>query len=76
MTNKKPQKSIAEVKSQQEESLLAIEGVEGVGIGEENNTPCIVVYVSISDEKTRQKIPKEIEGYHVKVETSGEFSAF
>jgi len=67
--------SIEQVKSKYEMEWLRIEGVEGVGIGEENEKPVIRVYVAKKTKTIQEKVPSQIEGYPVRIEVSGEFHA-
>lgn len=71
-----PKTSIGEVKEKHALNLLGIEGVEGVGIGEEGSHPAIKVYVSRDPRSLESKIPGEIDGYPVSLEYPGEFNAF
>jgi hypothetical protein len=58
-----------------QDRLMAIEGVQGVGIGGSEESPQIIVMVSHGGAEMRKKIPSSIEGYPVKVEVTGEISA-
>jgi hypothetical protein len=71
---KKP--TIEQIKAKYESHFFNIEGVEGVGIGEELSKPVIMVYVSKKTQALQKKIPNQIEGYSVKIEVTGEFHAF
>lgn len=73
MSSSKP--SIEKVKARHEGRLLLIEGVEGVGIGEESQQPFLRVYVAKKTKSLQKKIPTRIEGYPVRIEGSGEFHA-
>jgi hypothetical protein len=70
--------SIEQVKSSHEIELMNIEGVQGVGIGQDDvrNRKVIKIYVDKSKKSMRQKIPSELDGYPVDIEVSGEFRAF
>jgi hypothetical protein len=70
---KKP--TIEEVKDKHALSLIGIDGVEGVGIGDENNHPVIKVYVSKQPGSFGSRIPEQLEGYPVSLEYSGKFEA-
>lgn len=62
------------VKQKHEEKLMAIEGVTGVGVGQDaigNET--IVVYVT--HKAVAEKLPKEIEGLNVRVTVTGPIEA-
>ncbi len=67
--------TIEQVKEKHESKLMSIQGVEGVGIGEELGKPFIKVYVAKKTKSLETKIPKQMEGYPVKIEESGEFKA-
>jgi len=53
--------------------LMAIPGVIGVAVGAlDDGKPCITVLVSRKTSEQGKRIPKEIEGYTVVIEQSGE----
>jgi hypothetical protein len=63
-------KSIEEVKEAHTFQLMAIQGVEGVGIGSDRlGNDAIMVYISEVSASTR--LPKQIEGYPVVIENLG-----
>ena len=65
---------VAQVKQRHEVRLMAIEGVEGVGIGTgELGDDVIVVYVR--DKGYGDEVPKEIEGVRVRAEVTGVIDA-
>ena len=66
--------SIEEVKQRHEDELLGIEGVVGIGIGECDATPCIIVYVVTKSPELVEAIPKELEGFKVQIEESGDIT--
>ncbi|MCX2744309.1 hypothetical protein OO013_10550 [Mangrovivirga sp. M17] len=49
------------------------EGVEGVAEGNKGGRQCITVFVS--NEEIKNKLPKEVDGYPVKVEVTDSFNA-
>jgi hypothetical protein len=55
--------------------LMAIPGVEGIGIGGSDDSPTVIVMVSRGGAKMRKKLPTKVEGYPVKVEVTGEITA-
>ena len=66
---------IEHVKRVHEAELFVIDGVEGVGIGEdEDGKEFIRVYVR--DKETAVRVPKSLEGFPVKTHVSGEFDAY
>jgi hypothetical protein len=65
--------TIHKVKAKHEMRLMGIDGVEGVGIGEEEDQPVIKVYVARKTRQLKKQIPDELEGYPVRIESTGEF---
>lgn len=59
-----------------EDKLMAIPGVEGIGVGGTKSKPVILVMVRSDDKRITARIPKTIEGYPVKVEVTGEIQAY
>jgi hypothetical protein len=68
--------AIEKIKAKYEKEFLGLEGVEGVGIGEELGKPVIKVYVVRKTRSLQERIPSQIEGYPVRMEVTGEFHAF
>lgn len=66
---------LEQVRDEREADLLAIEGVEGVGIGDDAGTPCIVVYASDTRQPIRERIAAALSGVRYRIEASGEFHA-
>ena len=56
--------------------LMAIPGVEGVGVGGTEQAPAIVVMVRSGATQKAKELPLEIEGYPVIVESTGEIQAY
>lgn len=75
MSNKKSRAKIEEVKEKHESELMRLEGVVGVAIGENKKAPCIMVYLKKKSPKVLESIPKEIDGFEVCTEETGEFNA-
>ena len=73
----KKQRAIEEVKAAHEMRLMNIEGVQGVGIGQQGKGDglAIKVYVDNKTKSLQEKLPKELEGHPVEIEVSGEFHA-
>lgn len=65
--------TIDQVKEKHEATLLGIDGVEGVGIGDDQGSPVIKVYVSRDPKFLKHVIPDQIEGHLVRLEYSGKF---
>jgi hypothetical protein len=70
-------RSIEQVKEEHELQLMAIDGVQGVGIGERDDADglAIKVYVDNKTKALQEKLPKELDGHPVQIEVSGEFHA-
>ncbi|MDQ3705156.1 MAG: hypothetical protein M3437_08040 [Chloroflexota bacterium] len=66
--------TIKQIKEKHEMQLMSIDGVEGVGIGEDRGQPIIQVYVVRKTRRLKAQIPDELGGYPVQIEsTGGEF---
>lgn len=70
-----PQKSIEQVLSDNTSRWMALPGVVGTGIGECNGKPCIKVFAAAKSDSLQRQIPKQIDGYPVEIEVTGEFKA-
>ena len=68
-------KTIKSVFREHKKSLLAINGVVGVAIGESGGKACIRVLVARKDSKLIKQIPQSLEGYVIIVEKTGEMQA-
>jgi hypothetical protein len=68
-----PELSINDVVTAHSTWLLTQPGVTGFGVGESGGEPCIVVYVDT--QQGSDTIPKSLDGYPVKMVTSGPFEA-
>ena len=67
--------NIEHVKRVHEAALFVIAGVEGVGIGEdEDGNEFIRVYVR--DKQAAVRVPKSLDGFPVKTQVSGQFDAY
>ena len=62
---------IYQVQMENEAWLMAIDGVNGVGIGLCDDEECIKVLVSADTPEIRQSIPTEIDGYRVEIIDTG-----
>jgi hypothetical protein len=68
--------NINQVHKKYTDSLMKINGVTGVGIGKDKNKDCLVVFVKSLTSDIKKKIPKNLEGFKVKLEETGEIRAF
>lgn len=73
--NNMPSKSIDTVLQEHTEKIMAIPGVVGMGEGLCSNDPCIKVFVKKKTAELQKKIPRELEGYVVELEETGEVRA-
>jgi hypothetical protein len=71
----KPAKTIEQVQEQHTDAWMAIDGVEGTGIGLCDGEPCIKVFSSKRAEALRDRIPSTVDGYRVVIEETGPFRA-
>lgn len=67
---------VKQVKQRHERELLRLDGVQGVGIGDDHGRPAIMVYVDDSSSAEMRKIPQRIDDVQVVVEESGAFTAY
>jgi hypothetical protein len=67
---------VRQVKQRHERELLGLDGVQGVGIGDDHGRPAIMVYVEDSSSAQLRKIPRRIDDVRVVVEESGAFRAY
>ena len=68
--------SIQEVKAEHAPRLMALPGVVSVGIGRDaQGQPVLVVGLDRERPETRAQLPRELEGYGVKVEIVGDVQA-
>ena len=58
------------------EQLMSIPGVEGVGVGGSEAHPEIIIMVRQHRTEMANTLPKQLNGYPVRVEASGEITAF
>ena len=68
-------RSIEQVFDAQRETLLSIPGVVGAGIAKLDQKPCIMVLVRAKTDSLLAQIPKELDGYKVIVEQTGDIKA-
>lgn len=68
--------SIEQVFNRHQDQLMGVPGVTGVGIGEKDGKPAIIVMVRELTQDVGSRLPQVIEGHPVVVEQSGEIIAF
>jgi hypothetical protein len=68
-------RSVEQVFDTHRDSLLSIPGVVGAGIAKSDGKPCIVIMVKEKAQYTEGQIPKELDGYKVIVQETGELRA-
>ena len=76
-TSSKPKRDINAVLADHDKQLLAIPDVVGVYVGtsEDRRTPCLKVMLARANPESQRKIPREIEGYPVVTEVTGDVRA-
>jgi hypothetical protein len=70
-----PKKSIEIVLQEHTDELMSISGVVGTAQSLCDDKPCIKVYVLELTPELERKIPKNLEGYAVDIEATGEIRA-
>ncbi len=68
-------RAIEEVLSDYTDKWMALPGVIGTGIGEQNGKPCLKVFVIKMTDGLKRAIPAQVEGFPVVIEATGEFKA-
>ena len=68
-----PRRPIEEVLADHDQEILAIPGVTMIYVGaDREGQPCIKVGVVTATPEVEERIPKELEGWTVEVEETGE----
>jgi hypothetical protein len=70
------QMNIEQAFDRHHDRLMAVPGVAGLGIGERDGKPAIVIMVKELTPEIEATLPKALEGHPVVVEPTGEISAF
>ena len=70
-----PKRAIEVVLKEHTDELMAMSGVVGTAQGLCDDKPCIKIYVTTLTPELEQKIPKNLEGYPVDIEVTGEIRA-
>jgi hypothetical protein len=73
---KKELQTIDSVKDKYTDSLLAIPGVNGIGITDCEKKDCILITVEKLTPELKKKLPKTLDSYPVKIEEIGEIIPF
>ena len=58
------------------DNLMSISGVTGIGQGLCDGEPCIKVFLIKKTRELEKKIPRELKGYKVQIEETGEIRAY
>ena len=71
-----PKRDINQVLATHERELMQIPGVVGVfvGLAEDEKTECIKVMLKAPDPVAEKRIPRQLDGYRVITEVTGEIS--
>ncbi|CAN5158287.1 hypothetical protein BH20VER2_BH20VER2_16000 [soil metagenome] len=69
-----PPRDINAVLAAHQDQLMAIRGVVGVyvGLADDDETECIKVMLIADDAETKRALPRQLEGYRVVAEVTGE----
>ncbi len=67
---------IEEVLKKYADNLMSISGVVGTGQGLCDGKQCIKVFLIKKTPELEEKIPRELEGYKVKIEETGKVRAY
>lgn len=65
---------IAKIKEKYSSQIMQIESVVGIGTEKEGSNAILKIFVSQKTKKALEQIPKEIEGYKVKIEAIGDIN--
>jgi hypothetical protein len=67
--------AVEQVRQSHEHELMAIDGVEGVGVGRDSiGNDAIIVYLRTDD--VRDRVPRSIDGYPVETKVTGIIDAY
>lgn len=67
---------IEDVLDRYQDQIMAMPGVVGIGVGASAGQPVLVVMVTHLTPEAQATIPSRIEGYAVRLEVTGEITAF
>ncbi|MBN1466432.1 hypothetical protein JXA02_11760 [candidate division KSB1 bacterium] len=65
-----------DVKKRYTTRIMKIDGVVGIGIGKEEDDDAIMVFVKERTAIIDQKVPKQLKGYPVIIQETGQIEAF
>src|SRR5512145_2214818 len=65
-------KTIQQVQEEHTNEWMALPGVVGTALGQQDGKPCILVLTASNTEQIRQKIPVRVQGYPVVIQYVGE----
>ena len=68
--------TVVGIKDRHSPELLAVDGVQGVGVSERAGQLLIKVYVANNLDALRAAIPRELDDVPVELEASGTFTAY
>lgn len=68
--------NIEQVFDRHHDRLMAVPGVTGLGIGDKDGKPAIVIMVRQLTPDLKTRLPEALEGHPVVVQQSGEIVAF
>ncbi|MFC1953604.1 hypothetical protein ACFLWR_05705 [Chloroflexota bacterium] len=67
-------KKIGDIIKEHADKLMVLPGVVGIGAGESQGKPCILIFVQDEEADSLKDIPNTIEGYPIILKKSGEFT--
>jgi hypothetical protein len=74
--NEPNRRPMAEVLAAHSSELMAIPGVVGTAEGRlADGRPCVLILIARDDAALRARLPRELEGWPVKIEVTGELHA-
>jgi hypothetical protein len=68
--------TVDEVLQKNQERLMTLPEVVGVGEGEQDGTPVVVIMVKQMTPELKNSLPRQLDGYPVRIDVTGEVSAF
>jgi hypothetical protein len=68
--------NIEQVFDRHHDQLMAVPGVTGLGVGDKDGKPAIIILVRQLTLDLKARLPRALEGHPVVIEQSGEIVAF